>query len=579
MVEATHGSEAAIKDALVFLFAAGVIVPLLRSVRVPGVIGFIFAGLTLGPHGLGQFTELWPPLEYVTMTDPAAAALFAELGVLFLLFLLGLELSFERLWAMRRAVLGAGSVQVVTSATALTAGGVMLGLDLVPAAVVGLALALSSTAIVMQIVQETRRLATPPGRAALAILLLQDVLVAPILIFVAFASASSETSLATLIGEALFEGLLAVLVIIILGRFVLARVFQLAALAGGRDFLMALTLLTVVGAAVLTASAGLSLALGAFLAGVLLGETEFKHQTEVDLEPFKGVLLGLFFFTVGAAIDLVTVAAIWPSILVGLACLLVVKFVAALVACRLFAGRLPMSIETASLLAPAGEFAFVILASALAGGLLDGTTAVLISAIAGLSMVLTPFLGVAGRQVARKLEPSQPPAASASDVPVETEGHVVIAGFGRVGRTVADLLDAQDTPWIALDLSTTTARDQRAKGRPVYFGDASQPDMLVRAGLATCDMFIVTVDDAESARQMVNAARALRADLPILARAQDADHAEELHAAGASFVIPDAIEAGLQLAGRALVLTGYNAETVRDLLASERDREYRRAIV
>lgn len=577
MVDAAHGSEVAIKDAMVFLFAAGVIVPLMRSLRVPGVIGFILAGLILGPHGLGLLIEHWPVLEYFTMTDPQAATLFAELGVLFLLFLLGLELSFERLWSMRRAVIGAGSVQVLASASALTAGGVFLGLDLIPAAVVGLALALSSTAIVMQIVQETRRLSTPPGRAALAILLLQDVLVAPILIFVSFAAASSETSLLPLIGEALFEGLLAVLVILILGRFVLGHIFRLAAQAGGRDFMMALTLLTVVGAAVLTASAGLSLALGAFLAGILLGETEFKHQTEVDLEPFKGVLLGLFFFTVGAGLDLAIIASIWPSILVGLACLLVVKFMAALIACRLFAGRWAMSIETASLLAPAGEFAFVILASALAGGLLQGETAVLISAIAGLSMVLTPFLGMLGKRVAHGLVSRSEPMETDSEVPPRSQGHVIIAGFGRVGRTVADLLSAQETPFVALDVSTARARQERDRGRPVYFGDASQTDMLLRAGLNEADMFIVTVDDPYSAMQMVRAARSLRADLPILARAQDADHAEELHQAGASFVIPDAIEAGLQLAGRALVLTGYNSETVRDLLAGERDREYRRA--
>lgn len=576
-VEGAHGNEVMIKDAIVFLFAAGIVVPVFRSLRLPAVVGFIFAGIALGPHGLGQLTEDIPALAFITITDPAAAGPFAELGVLFLLFLLGLELSFARLWELRRAVFGAGGLQAGLSALAITGGALALGQDLIPAITIGLALALSSTAIVMQLLQETHRAASPVGRTALAVLLFQDILVAPILIFVGFVAAGSETSLLTLIGEALLQGLLAVLVIVLIGRFVLARVFHLAAHAGGRDFLMALTLLTVVGAAVITASAGLSLALGAFLAGILMGETEFKHQTEVDLEPFKGLLLGLFFLTVGMTLDLSVIAGLWKEVLIGLCLLLAAKFVAASIACRLFGGATPLALETAGFLAGAGEFAFVILAAATAGSVIDSQTATLIAAIAGLSMVLTPVLARLGGVGASRVHKPEPIPEGLQPDATGHDGHVIIAGFGRVGRTIGDLLRAEGADLIGLDVDAKRIYRAREDKWHVFLGNAARPEILHKSGLERAALFIVTVDDAASAESMVHTARALRADLPILARAQDTDHAKRLAQAGASFVIPDAIEAGLQLAGRALRSFGYAPETVRDLLAAEREEEYRRA--
>ncbi|MEL6956020.1 MAG: cation:proton antiporter [Pseudomonadota bacterium] len=576
-VDAAHGNEVLIKDAIVFLFAAGIVVPVFKALRVPAVVGFILAGLVLGPYGISQFAGQLPAIEYITISEPGAAALFAELGVLFLLFLLGLELSFGRLWELRRAVFGAGGLQAGLSALAITGAALFLGQPLLAAITIGLALALSSTAIVMQLLQENRRAATPVGRTALAVLLFQDILVAPILIFVGFVAAGGDRGLASIIGEALAQGLLAILAIVVIGRFVLSHVFHLAARAGGRDFLMALTLLTVVGAAVITASAGLSLALGAFLAGILLGETEFKHQTEVDLEPFKGLLLGLFFLTVGMSLDLMVIASLWQEVLIGLTGLLVVKFIISALACRLFAGPTHTSVETASFLAPAGEFAFVILAAASAGAIIDGETSTLIAAIAGLSMVLIPVLSRLGGIAGERLEPAADALPSYELNASEKEGHVIIAGFGRVGRTIADLLRAEDADMIALDTDARRVLTQRSAGWNIYLGDASRREILEKSGLEGAALVIVTVDDATSAERMVQTLRGLRADLPILARAQDTDHAARLHEAGATFVIPDAIEAGLQLAGRALESFGYATETVRDLLAAEREGEYRKA--
>lgn len=574
----TSGSEVLIKDAIVFLFAAGIVVPLFKALRFPAVVGFILAGLALGPFGLGRFAEEVPRLYWITISESAAAGLFAELGVLFLLFLLGLEMSFERLWALRRAVFGAGGFQAGLTAAAVTGICYGLGLSLPAAITIGLALALSSTAIVMQLLQESRRAATPVGRTSLAVLLFQDILVAPILILVGFLAMEGGGSLISVIGDALIQGILAVLVIVLIGRFVLARVFRMAADAGGRDFLMALILLTVVGAAAITASAGLSLALGAFLAGVLLGETEFKHQTEVDLEPFKGLLLGLFFLTVGMGLDLVEISRSIDVVLIGLIVLIALKFIIAFVACRLFATKTPESIETASFLATAGEFAFVILAAGTAGGVITASEAAPVAAIAGLSMVMIPFLSRLGRIVgdhmSKDAEPTGPAITQA-----EHDGHIVIAGYGRVGQTFADILTVEDAELIALDLDVKRVLDARSAGQAVFVGDASRPEILEIAGIDNAALFIVTVDSAVAAKAMVRAARSLRGDLVILARAQDADHAQRLLDSGADYVIPDAIEAGLQLAGRALLEFGYATETVRDRLAAGRDTEYRRVVL
>lgn len=576
---AVEGHEVWLKDAAVFLVAAGVIVPALKLVRVSAVLGFLLAGLALGPFLLGGLVDHFPILEWVTISDPEAAAPFAELGVLFLLFLLGLELSFQRLWALRRAVFGAGGLQAAGSAAAIGAACFFIGLTGPAALVIGLALALSSTAIVMQILSEERRVATPTGRTALAVLLMQDILVAPILILAGFLARDADTGIGAALLEAFIQGAIAIVVIVFLGRVVLKPAFRLVAKVGGRDLMMAIILATVVGASLLTAEAGLSLALGAFLAGLLLGETEFKHQAEVDLEPFKGLLLGVFFTTVGIGLDLGAVWANASVVLGGLAAMLIVKFIVVYIAARLFAGGHPVALEAAFLLAPAGEFAFVILATATAGGVVDSGTATIVTAIAGLSMLLTPAFATIGRRLAAGLEAR----AAANGVQPETlegltglEGHAVIAGMGRVGRAVARVLETEGVEILALDRNALRVKDVRKDGWRVYFGDASHPDILAKAGAANAALFVVTADDPDKACAMVHAIRKTRDDATIIARARDVEHAQQLRNAGATHVTPEAIEAGLQMAGRALEDFGLPPEAVRDRLAQERDDEYAR---
>lgn len=573
---AGHGYDVLVKDALIFLFAAGVVVPVFRYLRLPSVVGFILAGVVLGPYALGSLVHVQPLLEYVSISDPEAAAPFAELGILFLLFLLGLEFSFEKLWSLRRAVFGAGGLQSMLSAAAIAGAVYWAGLPAEAAIICGLALALSSTAIVMQILIEQKRAARPVGRTALSVLLFQDILVAPILIFIGFLGVTEDTNVSAVLIEAAVNGLIAIAFIMLVGRFALRPVFRLAATVGGRDFLMALTLLTVVGAATITATAGLSLALGAFLAGLLLGETEFKHQTEVDLEPFKGLLLGVFFMTVGMALDLPSLVMQPGLILGGLAAMLVAKFVIAFLASRLFAGDRSVSLETASLLAPAGEFAFVVVAAASAAGVLDAGTSGNIAAIAGLSMLLIPVLGRLGSLAAARLEGEEPAAHLDADFSGLT-GHVIIAGFGRVGETVARILTEEDTEIVALERSVLRLAKARNHGWQVFLGDAARPEILHSAGADGARLFVVTVDDVAAAEAMVASFHKLHPDVPIVVRARDHEHATRLRRAGASHVIPDAIESGLQMAGRALAEFGYDAETVRSRLAVERAEEYSRS--
>lgn len=569
------GQEVWLKDVIVFLVAAGLIVPLLRRWKMSAVLGFLLAGMALGPFGLGQFVPRLPVLEYITISEPETAAPFAELGVLFLLFLLGLELSFQKLWQLRRAVFGIGGLQAFVSAGLIAGAAWVAGLPPPAALTVGFALALSSTAIVMQVLAEERRTLQPVGRTSLAVLLFQDILVAPILILVGFLSRDSETGLLTAMLEALVQGTIAIAIIVLIGRFGLNRVFRYAA-QGGRDFLMALLLLVVVGAAVLTAGAGLSLALGAFLAGLLLGETEFKHQAEVDLEPFKGLLLGLFFMTVGMGLDLQGVLRDLWVIAGGLLGLLLLKGVIAFFAVRLISGSRPVAIEAAFLLAPAGEFAFVIVAAAGGGALFDPEITTILTAMAALSMLFTPISGRLGRMLAERMGQPDPgvPGVAGLTAP---EDHVVIAGFGRVGEAIARVLKTEEAEIVALDRRPGVVSRARKAGWQVYLGDASRPEILMRAGAQGASLFVVTVDDALSAEAMVRAVREVRRDALVLARAQDAHHAHRLSEAGADFIIPDAIEAGLQLAGRALEEYGLAPETVRDRIAAARDAEYARA--
>jgi CPA2 family monovalent cation:H+ antiporter-2 len=560
------------KGFLIFLVAAGVIVPLFHRARIGTVLGFLLVGVVLGPFGLGRLAEAHPWLRHVTFDDPARVAPLAELGIMFLLFLLGLELSLQRLWELRRYVLGVGAAQVLLSALAIGIVMAGSGVDRPGAVALGLCLALSSTAIVMQVLHEQRRTVGHVGRIALSVLLFQDLMVVPILFVVGVLGKGAEgAGLALLL--ALAQAFATVAAIMVAGRYVVRPLLRSAARTGSRDLIMAITLLIVVGISAATEASGLSMALGAFLAGLLLSESEYRHHIEIDLEPFKGLLLGLFFVTVGTSVDVLVVIAQAGWIALAVVSLLAVKAAILFGVARAFGVAAATAVEVALLLAQAGEFAFVVIGLASASKLLSPELSSAAVAAVGLTMLVTPILAVLARRAAARLEPLDHAGQAPDADTAKLEEHVIIGGFGRVGQTIAQLLEREQVPFVALDPDAALVTEQRRRGRAVYFGDASRREILERAGAAHARAFVVTLDAPGAAERMVQSIMTLRKDAAVFARAKDAAHAARLARLGALDVIPEAVEASLQLAGRLLAGLDLPKEVVEKRLAEAREAE------
>ena len=442
-----------LREALVFLVFAGVLIPLLQRLRINQVLGFLMVGVLVGPHGLGQWATQWPWLATVTFSNASGVSQLAELGVLFLMFMIGLELSTQRLWALRRWVFATGGAQVVLSAAAIGGLALAFGNAWQPALVLGMVLALSSTAVVVQLLAQRQALATPMGQAVFSVLMLQDLAVVPLLILIDLLGSGSGDHIGSILGLTVLKSVGAVLLIFVVGRRLIQPVFRAFASRHQPEVFVALTLLTTMGIAGLTEAAGLSMALGALLAGLLLAETEYRHEVEVTIEPFKGLLMGLFFMSVGMGLDLRAVARdpLWvPLSVIGL---IAIK---ALVVGLLFRwsglswGR---SLEGGLLLGQGGEFAFIVVGYAAMAGLMTSPVAQFILLVVGLSLMITPILARWGTLLGDRLDARLTPPTQAlkSDLPEYLSGHVVLAGFGRVGQLTADVLRGQGVPFIALE--------------------------------------------------------------------------------------------------------------------------------
>jgi CPA2 family monovalent cation:H+ antiporter-2 len=565
-----------LKGLIIFLVVAGVIVPLFHRARIGTVLGFLAAGMALGPHGLGRFIDSHPWLHYVTFDDPQRGEGLAEFGIIMLLFLLGLELSLQRLWQLRRYVLGVGLVQVAFTTAAIGlavrfAGGVP------PAGIVlGLCLALSSTAIVMQLLIERHRVAHPVGRLALSVLLFQDLMVVPILFIVGRLGGGHENIRQASV-ESLFthfaEALAAVLAIMLVGRFVLRPLLHAALRTGSRDLIMAITLLILVSASAATGMAGLSVALGAFLAGLLLSDSEARHHIEVDLEPFKGLLLGIFFITVGTRLDMVAVAADAPWIVLAVLALMLGKAAILFVIARLFGVANGVAAEVALLLAQAGEFGFVVLGVAQTHALLPPRLVSGAAAVVGISMLMTPVAAYAGRRLAARLKTVDHRRHAPGGEMIEFNNHVVIGGLGRVGQLIMRTLEAEYVSYVGLDADGEMIGQLRAEGHSVFFGDAGRLELLEKIGARQARAFVVTVNDPLAAERMVTAARQIQPNALVIARAADTAHAARLIALGAVSVIPETVEASLQLAARLLAGLDLPEELVSQRVAAMRVAE------
>ncbi len=566
------------KDLVLFLATAGVVVPLFQRLKVNPILGFLGAGVALGPYGLGSFTGVAPWLGAFTVDNPAEIGQIAEFGVVFLLFMIGLELSWERLRLMRRMVFGLGALQVSLCAAVIAVAAGLLGQPLAAALAVGAALSLSSTAIVMPVLAEQKRLHSEAGRAAFSVLLFQDLAVAPILITVAVLGRQGEgfdpKLLLTFAPAAL--GLLA---IVVLGRLVLRPMLKSVARAKSEELFLAACLLVVIGAGLVSAVIGLSMALGAFGAGLLLAETEYRHEVEVTIEPFKGLLLGLLFLSVGIGLDL-SILARHPVLVLGTAVgLLALKAVVVFGLGRLFGMKSGRALETALVLAAGGEFAFVILDAAMGEGVVPRRLGEPLLVSATLTMFAIPILAAAGKRLSKKAGPPEAAPAPATDPRASAiEGErpkVLVVGYGRVGRLVGEMLSRHDIPWVAAERDPRLVDQGRRAGTVIFYGDASRTEFLRRCGLGDAPALVVTMDSPEGVEAVVATARAERPDLTIVARARDARHAKALYELGATDAVPETIEASLQLSEAVLVDIGIPMGLVIASIHEKRD-EFRK---
>ena len=569
-----HIETLSLREVIVFLVAAGIVVPLGRRLKISPVLGFLIVGLVIGPHGIGRFADTAPWLAYAAFTDPDAVRALAELGIVFLLFMIGLELSIERLWAMRRLVFGLGGAQVVVSGVVIAVIASYFGNSLPVATVLGAGFALSSTAIVMQVLSENRRLGTRTGRTTFAILLFQDLAVVPILFLVAAFAGQGEGSVLFAFASAFGKALIAVAVILVIGRLAIRPMFRFIGGAASREMFLALVLLVIIVTALATERAGLSMALGAFLAGLLFAETEYRHAIEVDIEPFKGLLLGLFFVSVGMSIDIAQVAAAPLLLIASVIGLFLIKSPIVYVLARLFGEPRSVSLEAALLLGEGGEFAFLVVALASSVGLMSSDVVQFMLIVAGLTMFVTPLVANVARRMARAVEAWEVRhGLPDADLPTELAGHVIIVGYGRVGQMLGSLLDGQALFHIAVDVDASLVARFRAAGASIFFADASRPDMLRKFGVEEAIALVVTLDSPQAAEHVVAAARAHWPDLAIYARARDIDHATRLISLGASHAIPETTEASLQLSEMVLTGAGIPDDTARHIVETRRQAE------
>lgn len=545
------------KVALIILSTASVVIPVFHRLRINPVLGFILVGMAVGPFGIGSLAASYPWLAAITIDSPHTLQPVAELGVALLLFMIGLELSFERLLLMRRLVFGLGMLQVVVTTAVLTGAGLLFGLELTSASLIGIALAMSSTAVVLQVLAQEKKLNTPTGRGSFAILLFQDLAVVPALFAVnALASGPGISGIAGF-GLAVSHALLAVGGIVVLGRLILRPVFRSVARTQSTELFVAACLFVVISSGIATALAGLSMSIGALIGGSLLAGTEYRRQVELTIDPFKGLLVGVFLISIGMGIDIAMLVGHSLIVLGAASGLIVAKTLILVPLARAFGLSWQSGLQCGLLLGPGGEFGFVILSLAASKALLEKADAEFILAITALTMALIPVLGSLGQLLTPRL-PRHPSVDPDLLLPSshETAPRVIVAGFGRVGQMVGMMLEVHKIPYVAVDMDPDLVARQRTHSKSIYYGDMMQTDLLRHLPLETAHALVITLDDPNVTGRLVACARAERPELLIVTRARDARHAAKLYQAGASDAVPETVEASLQLAEAVLVNIG-----------------------
>lgn len=541
--------ESGILEHILVLLAASVMgVALFKRINLPPVLAYLFVGMVVGPFGLGLIPE----------ND--GTRLLAEFGVVFLLFTIGMEFSLPYLMAMKKEMLGLGGLQVVVTTVATAVVAKFFGMSWEAAIVLGGILAMSSTAIVTKQLAERMELTSRHGRSAVGILLFQDIAVVPFLIVIPLLGVDGDGSLFSELGWALLKGVFVVVVMLAIGHWLLRPIFQRIASFHSAELFTLTALLFALGAAWATHHFGLSLAFGAFLAGMMLGETEFKHQVEADMRPFRDVLLGLFFVTVGMLLDVSALVDIYPWVIALTIGIIAFKLISITWLATLFGVPRGVGLRTGVVLAQGGEFGLALLALALSAGLYAPDESQIILASLVISMVAAPFLINQNGLIAKRVfstsytQNRQEIVEQVAKTSAHLHDHVIICGYGRIGQNIGRMLDAEGFQHTALDLDPLIVREARAAGFPVNYGDSTRTDILEAAGLMRAKVLVISYADVKSALKIIEQVRMLRQDMPILVRTADDTNLERLQQAGATEVIPETLEASLMLGSHVLVL-------------------------
>lgn len=524
---------------MIVLGAAGLVIPAFAALRISPVVGFILVGIAVGPSGLGALVGTWPGLSAITISNAEVLAAPAEIGVALLLFALGLELSLERLRVMRRLVFGVGAAQLVACSLVLGLLMAPLGLGIAATTAIAVSLALSSTAVGLQMLSASGRMGSHAGRTAFGILLFQDIAIAPVLlIFTAGTAASGFIS-------SLAVSMLAIGGIVVAVRVIVPALFLQAARTRRPELFLAAALVVLIGSASASAAAGLSPAVGALIAGMMLAETEFRRQIEAAIAPFQGLLLGVFLIWVGMQLDLSAVAARPLLVIGGVVAVCVIKALVMVILLRRFGNARGVAAHIALLLAAPSETSLILIAAAITAGIIGGAIGDLALLICGLSLAIAPLLGLIGQRLEHRYGPDQ---GAASVEPAPVPGRTVIIGFGRVGRLVAEMLESHNQAYLGVDSDPDEVIRLRLAGKSVVYGDARRPELLDSLGLDTARAVVLTIDAAQSLDTLVRLIRERHPDLCVVVRARDADHAGQLYRLGVTDAVPETVESSLQLA-------------------------------